>query len=73
LEHEGFARKKARDLWRERTDIPPPDTTAEAFEMLNGLRTPTHVRIWLKGGQTHKYDEILSYIYDEAEHEPQDD
>jgi DNA repair protein RadD len=73
LEHEGFARKKARDLWRERTDIPPPDTTAEAFELLNGLRTPTHVRIWLKSGQTHKYDEILSYIYNEAEHEPQDD
>jgi DNA repair protein RadD len=74
LEHEGFARKKARDLWRERSDTPPPETTSEAFELLGSIKVPTGVRVWLKSGQTHKYDEILSYIYEsEPDHEPQDD
>jgi DNA repair protein RadD len=73
LEHEGFAGKKARDLWRERSTVTPPTTTAEALTQLGTLKLPTHVRVWLKSGQTHKYDEILSYIYeDEVTNDRQD-
>ena len=59
LEHEGFAGKKARDFWRERAEEDPPETTAAALTRLDELRTPTHIRVWLKT----KYDEILAYSY----------
>lgn len=59
LEHEGYASKKARDWWRERALDEPPETTAAALESLDTLRTPTHIRVWLKP----KYDEVLAYDY----------
>lgn len=59
LEHEGYAGKKARDWWRERALDEPPVTTAEALTSLDVLRTPTHIRVWLKP----KYDEVLAYDY----------
>lgn len=59
LEHEGYAGKKARDWWRERALDEPPETTAEALKGLDILRTPTHIRVWLKP----KYDEVLAYDY----------
>ena len=59
LEHEGYAGKKARDFWRERADCDPPETTAEAMTRLDELRTPTHLRVWLRS----KYDEILATSY----------
>lgn len=59
LEHEGYASKKARDWWRERALDEPPETTAEALTALDTLRTPSHIRVWLKP----KYDEVLAYDY----------
>jgi len=59
LEHENYPRKKARDWWRERANDEPPETTAEALTRLDELRTPTHIRVWIK----KKYDEILAYDY----------
>lgn len=60
LEHEGFARKKARDWWRNRaTDPQPPETIAEAFQRLGDLRTPTHIRVWVN----KKHPEVMSYEY----------
>ena len=61
LEHEGFARKKARDWWRNRaTDPQPPETIADAFQRLGELRTPTHIRVWIN----KKHPEIMSYEYE---------
>lgn len=59
LEHGGFAAKKARDMWRERSQQDPPATTAEALLLVDSLRVPSQIRVWLKP----KYDEILSYDY----------
>lgn len=60
LEHEGFARRKARDWWRQRMpDVAPPETTAAAMELVEKLLIPKRIRIWLN----KKYPEILDYIY----------
>lgn len=60
LEHDGFASKKARDWWRKRSiGYPPPDTTAEAMELIASLKEPIHIRVWLKS----KYDDILGYDF----------
>lgn len=60
LEHDGFASKKARDWWRKRSiGYPPPDTTAEAMELIDSLKEPIHIRVWLKS----KYDDILGYDF----------
>jgi DNA repair protein RadD len=62
LEHEGFARKKARDWWCNRAPgTQPPETIAEAFQRLGELRTPTHIRVWVN----KKYPEIMDYQYTE--------
>ncbi|MGA4923136.1 hypothetical protein, partial [Bacillus subtilis] len=54
------ASKKARDWWRERSiGYPPPDTTAEAMELIDSLKEPIHIRVWLKS----KYDDILGYDF----------
>ena len=61
LEHTGYARKLAIDWWRQRsTDkAPPPETVADAFERLDALRTPSHIRVWVN----KKYPEVLNYAY----------
>ena len=62
LEHGGFASKKARDFWREAAPGKPvPTQTAQAMEMLNDLRTPSVIRVWLKT----KYSEIMNYEYEQ--------
>lgn len=59
LEHEGFARKKARDWWRQRAGTEPPPTTAVAMESVEGLKIPKIIRVWVN----KKYPEIISYVY----------
>lgn len=55
LEHDGFAAKKARDWWRETAMThETPETTAQALAHLGGLRTPTHILVWVK----KPYDEV---------------
>lgn len=66
LEHEGFAARKARIWWRERTNDPAPRTddeggaTAKALDRADKLRAPTHLRVWVN----KKYPEILAACYD---------
>lgn len=56
LEHEGYAARKSRILWRERSGQEPPATTAEAFQQLSVLRQPKWVRVWIN----RKHPEIVS-------------
>lgn len=63
LEHGGYASKKAREWWREHWPISDeqeiPTTTAQALEMVDKLKEPTHIRVWLK----KKYPEIKAYNF----------
>ncbi len=67
FEHGGYASRKARTWWRERSSsplyqegVPMPNTTMEALSLIDRLQTPTHLRIWTN----KKYPEILGYSFD---------
>lgn len=60
IEHDGFAARKARMWWRERSASPVPATTEEAIARATELKAATHLRIWVN----KKYPEILTYCYD---------
>ena len=47
LEHPGYPGKKARDWWDERSDYTAPATVEEAMSMIDGLASPSHIRVWL--------------------------
>jgi DNA repair protein RadD len=59
LEHEGFAKKKAHDWWRQRHTTEPPLTTDEALQYVSQLRAPKRLRVWVN----KRYPEILGYEY----------
>jgi DNA repair protein RadD len=60
FEHQNFAGRKARQWWTARTDLPFPASTAEALEIIDRVKVPTHLRIWIN----KKYPEILAHCYD---------
>lgn len=60
IEHDGFAGRKARQWWRERTDLPFPSATEDALEVAPAVRTATHLRIWIN----KQYPEILAHCFD---------
>jgi len=61
FDHEGWPRKKAESWWRERSQIPVPETVAEAVELARaGALAPTrHVTIQHTEGE--KYERIVGY------------
>ena len=61
LDHEGYARKRARDYWRAAALEEPPESIQVAMTKLDTLRSPTHVRVWLN--KKSKYDQVLDYDY----------
>ena len=46
LEHTNFAGKKARDWWRKRSTMGPPETVDIGLQYADRLRAPTHIRVW---------------------------
>lgn len=60
FEHPGYAGKKARNWWRERSDTEVPATVNEAIEDISSARMATHLRIWIN----KKYPEILAHCLD---------
>jgi DNA repair protein RadD len=59
FELEGFALRKARPWWRERTQAPFPETTAQALMVVPTLSVPTHIKVW-----TNKaFPEILGVTF----------
>lgn len=60
IEHEGFAARKARMWWMQRSSEACPTTTEEAINRSNELRVPTHLRVWVN----KKYPEIMEYCWD---------
>jgi DNA repair protein RadD len=55
-EHEGFARRKSVELWREMGGGELPAGTAEALARVSTLTMPTHLRVWIN----KQYPEILA-------------
>lgn len=60
IEHEGFALHKAKKWWKERTDIPFPETTEQALNVADTLQTCTSLRVWTN----KKYPEIMAHCFD---------
>lgn len=62
IEHEGFARRKAVQWWRDRaiTSGGVPESTEEALDRCGDLAAPTHLRVWIN----KKYPQIMAYCYD---------
>lgn len=60
VQHDGFAGRKARAWWRERSDQPMPPTTLQALEFAEKLSTASHLRVWIN----KKYPEILKVCFD---------
>jgi DNA repair protein RadD len=64
LEHEGFARKKARDWWRKATGCDDGDlipvTLADAIQRWGECETPKNLRVWIN---KKPYPEIMMVDY----------
>lgn len=56
LEHTGYAHKKARTWWSERTDAPLPTTVQEAFQRMDEIPRPAVIVVWVN----KKYPDVLS-------------
>jgi len=59
LEHDGFAGKKARDWWRVRALDEPPPTVEDAMHLVDGLMSPTHIRVWVN----QRHPQIMDYDF----------
>lgn len=60
FQHDGFAQRKARIWWKERSSLPFPTTTEGALKIISDAATATHLRIWVN----KQYPEILSHCLD---------
>lgn len=58
--HESGVKYKGKAWWTERTDTPLPDSPAEAIELADELRVPTHIRVWIN----KKYPEVMGCLFD---------
>lgn len=57
LEHEGYARTRARAWWRQFHWTEPPEKTSKALSLVSQLRTPKRIRVWVN----KEYPEVMSY------------
>jgi len=60
FEHTGFALRKARQWWRERSNTPVPETTNAGLEAADTVNAATHVRVWVN----KPYPEIMGHCFD---------
>ena len=60
VEHEGFAQRKARIWWKERSDTPIPLSTDQAIAATDYIKPATHLRVWVN----KQYPEIMNHCFD---------
>lgn len=60
IQHDGFAQRKARQWWRERSSAAFPQSTADALVVADTLVPATHLRVWVN----KQYPEILAHCFD---------
>lgn len=58
FEHPGYARVKARNWWKERSSLPPPESIMEAIHS-PPEEEPRSIRVWVNS----RHPEILSYEF----------
>lgn len=68
LEHQGYAKKLAKEWWWEAmtrggqlkgTEVVIPDSVADAMEMAANIPVATHIRVWVN----KTYPDIMAYDY----------
>jgi DNA repair protein RadD len=59
IEHTGYPKNKANDWWQARTGFSSPDSVLAALYLVDSLRTPSHIRVWIN----KKYPEIVDHIF----------
>lgn len=59
-EHDGYALRKAKEWWRNRTNAPFPDSTDAVLAALKALQVATHLRVWTN----KQYPEIMAVCLD---------
>jgi len=59
LEHDGYARHKAKIWWEERCNFPVPDSIDEALELTQDLKEPKSIVV----DTFPKYPEITGYVF----------
>lgn len=64
--HDSGVKYKGKSWWKDRTDLPLPETPDEAVEASDELLVPTHIRVWVN----KKYPEVMGCLFD---WEPVDD
>lgn len=61
FEHTNYAGRKARMWWRQRSEIDPfPSSTAEALEIIDRVKVPTAIKVWVN----KTYPEIMDFCFD---------
>lgn len=60
VQHEGFANRKARQWWRERSLVAFPESTEDALDVSHTIKPATHLRIWVN----KQYPEIMAHCFD---------
>lgn len=60
IEHDGFAQRKARQWWQERTKEAFPASTDDALMVASNVSPASHLRVWVN----KQYPEILGYCFD---------
>jgi DNA repair protein RadD len=60
FEHDGFAGRKARAWWKDRSWDNFPGSTEEALLVIDTVKPATHLRVWVN----KEYPEILAHCFD---------
>jgi DNA repair protein RadD len=62
FEHSGYARAKAEDWWRTRSDEPIPSTVQEAVDLAQAGALAQTLKITVRSISGQKYDRIIQYV-----------
>ena len=60
IEHDGFAQRKAKQWWKERSTVAFPISAELGLALTSHIKPPTHIRVWIN----KKHPEILNYCFD---------
>ena len=64
VEHTGFARQKAEQWWRRRSNAPVPDTAEEAVYLARDGALAQTLSVTVRSVTGEKYDRIVGYELD---------